>query len=240
MFEVIIMYAFKILALTLLLLTGCARKQSEVKFDQANYAYDNMAVPQLGKRLIFLHGLRLDHNYLVNTPGYRVVIDNLVANGWQVVLFDLPYAKPEMFADGGKTYRAAYQAKLNQAIDWAETNVGHCTVNTIGGESYGGLHALMGAAMDSRFSGYMADIPVTKIEVLKEFDGATAPSFNPLNESITARGFVSFGTNDGVVGSDNIERLVSQLPAVQINRIVGMGHEVHDLSANAQFLFNNF
>lgn len=233
-----------LMSLLVLTLVGCApSEEKEIQFSDQNYAFVNTAVPQVQKRLIFLHGIDGSHRDIITVPGYKALVDSLMNSGWQVIAFDLPKSRPTTFDDGGESYRAKYASKLKQAIQWADTNVGVAHVNVIGGISFGGLHALMGAAIEPAINGYFADVPMTKVEAFSS-RWTHSPAFSPfyqIQRLSSIPGHFDYGDRDQVVGYQHTIELASLIgPSAIIRNNPGMGHSEHDLTHVAQWILSRF
>lgn len=223
---------------------GKAPPNTNITFSDEVFPYTNPSVPQVGKRLIYLHGIGGSHIQMTDTPDYKVVIDILANAGWQVILIDLPIPNSHMFDDEGYSYRDKYAAKLAQTLKWSEENVGHCTVNVIGGASFGGLHSFMGAAINPDINGYFGDVPVTLVETLPA-DFHPAHYFSPFEELATLstkKGYISYGEQDIRTNWHLANALVQVLPANMITSVdyPSMGHDVHDLTPIANWVLSTF
>jgi len=225
-----------------------ADHQEDIVFDDTNYAYVDNTVHQVGKRLIFIHGtIDGDHTMLLESPQYHKIITDLVAAGWQVILFDCPPKTANSFFDGGKAYKEAYIAKLRQALDWAETNVGHVTTNVIGGVSWGGAHALIGAALVPDFNAYFGLLPLTQISWLTELRGISTPSFDPFSlvpQLASKRGYFEYGTADFRVNFTLTMNLISMLQQwqapVSYKAYEGIGHSAPaNIDSLTQWVLSN-
>lgn len=221
---------------------GCSSGRN-VFFSDAVFPFVNKEVHQVGKRLVYLHGIDGTHIDLVNFKEYKTVIDILTDAGWQVITIDIPKVDEHMFDDGGVSYRKKYKAKLIQTIEWSEKNVGHADVNIIGGISWGGLHSLVGAAINDSFVGYFADIPVTIPETLGH-GFKPSPSFNPFNEEnlVNKTGFFDYGELDTATNWKLTVQLINKMnkSMVTYEDFPKMGHEVHDLTKIAEWVLRSF
>jgi pimeloyl-ACP methyl ester carboxylesterase len=204
---------------------------SVLAFASENYAYTNPSVPQVGKRLIMLHGLHGSHTALLAIHGAAQMMTDLADHGWQVVLFELPYTQAAWFLDGGVAYRRAYQAKLEQAMTWADTTLGQVTVTVIGGVSFGGLHALMAPSLHPGVTGYLAVLPVVAVGALTEFAGFSTPAFDPrqdVTRLAAIPGHVEWGTSDTRVDYRLTVELVAQIiqagGQVSVREWAGLAH----------------
>jgi hypothetical protein len=182
----------------------------EVQFSPDIFILRDATIPFSGKRLVYLHGLRGNHNDLLKEPAHGKLATDLVASGWQVVMFDLPFTEGKFFSDGG----AAYRKKIQEAMRDVDARSGVSSVNVIGGISFGGLHAFIGTADGPEFSGYFAILPIIYINSLVEFYGTAVPILNPLADvtHLSNRpGFVVWGSQDERINFRNTEALFNLL-----------------------------
>lgn len=200
----------------LFFIASCYHTQPESKafFSPDNFMYQNPAVPFNGHRLILIHGALYpgaNHdNAMMNVPAYKGLVDSLANRGWQVVEFDLP-SQPiqNQWADSGKAYRNAFLSKVRQAETWASETYGKADYS-VGGISYGGLHALIAAEYLPEFTHYFAVLPVMKIGVLSEFTGREAPEFDATLRYLNLaekRGYLAWNTSDERVGYQHTKNL---------------------------------
>ncbi|HEY5749752.1 MAG TPA: hypothetical protein VIU12_26970 [Chryseolinea sp.] len=194
-------------------------------FADSNFLYTDPQVPFNGKRLIYIHGgVKGESNHLaslMNSPGNINLVDSLNALGWQVLEFDLPNKKvvSDYWSDGGEAYAQAYLSKLNQVVKWSELELGHADDYCIGGVSFGGLHALYGEQHFPIFKKYFALLPVTKLNILKEFAHYdSVPAFDPTREYkklAKAEGFLFWNTSDSRVGFLHTQKMYTDLKNIQ-------------------------
>lgn len=149
------------------------------------------------KRVYLMHGFRSSRHQYDIEP-FKSFVDDLVAQGIEVVTFDTPYAYREYFLmDGGANYRKMYKEQLETIVADVEANYG-VKRSFSGGFSFGGLHAMMAnVLLPNKFEAFFAALPVTDISALKEMKNVNAHQFNPLLEDMSQlTGMVSWGTND--------------------------------------------
>ncbi len=186
---------------SMLLLTSCA-KQADVSptntivFPSDTFLYQQQ--PSVPKRVVMLHGLRGSHSTFFIDP-YVQMYNALIQAGWQIVMFDFPYAEPSFWTDTGFGYEQGFMAKLNQALDQADHELGPVTQTVLLGVSFGGIHALVGASQSNRVTGYVGVVPVVKINWLTEFQGQdTSGMDNQVDPSALATkpGYLIWGEQD--------------------------------------------
>lgn len=165
-----------LLALALLLTLGCGKPPAlptdDMVFAQQTYLYNDPTVAQVPKRIVMIHGLRGVHETFFLDPWVQIY-NAVIAAGWQVVMFDLPYAQRNFWDDSGVEYTHRFMAKLNSALDAADAQFGPVTQTVVLGASFGGVHALVASSLSNRVTGYVGLIPVVKINWLTEFQGET-------------------------------------------------------------------
>lgn len=181
-------------------------------------------------RIFLVHGLRSSEKMFATAP-YVTLKDGLVNSCNQVVTFSLPYAERYFFEDGGIEYRRIYKEFLDFVISDTDQKYGVTSKMIIGGVSFGGLHAMMGATIEPRFTRFFGILPVTRIYALDEFKGLNATEFDPFNEVsalATKDGLLQYGTSDYRVDYRLTVELASNIgQSVQTIERIG---ETHDTS----------
>lgn len=117
-------------------------------------------------------------------------------------MIDLPNLKDtsDYWSDGGLKYRDSYISKLKQVVEVLEFSDQRKYNWYIGGISYVGLHALMGASKLQIFKKYVAILPVVKLNALSEFSKyCNVDYFDPFNELLNlkySKGYISYNISD--------------------------------------------
>lgn len=209
-----------IFALTLITLFSCngSKKENTVNtevmpdFIKSYTVYGAMTATN--RRVILIHGLGgsgVDWNFGV----HKLTTDGLISDGAQVIVFDLPKLKSSAFVDGGLQYRTNYKNFLDWLVEDTNTKFGVAAELILGGVSYGGLHAFMGAAITTHFDKYFASLPVTHLNALIEYSSVSAPYFNPFNEVVT------LSSKPGMVHWGSLDSRVNYLYTVELVNLIG-------------------
>ena len=213
---------------------------SNIVFSPDVYVYQDSSVPFNGKQIILLHGLRGTHNDLFSVPAYDKFINDVLAKGWRVIMFDLPFAESYFFEDGGTAYNQAYVEKLHQTMKYLDEQYHDFDLTVLGGISWGGLHSLIGAEEVHVFKGYFAILPDIKIGALTEFAGMIVPDFTPDKGSLDLqdlRGYIAFNTTDERVHYEDTVDFVNSLEDISALlklRIYDSGG--HTITGNLDYL----
>lgn len=219
-----------IVALIGVLLVSCGKKDRvpDLRFD-TSYTLYSPTVPSNGKRVYLIHGSLKYSRVQWEHPVFKPFVDNLVANGYEVITFDLPHFYSEYFYDGGLNYRAGFQNQLRTIISNVETD--HGVMNSIvGGFSFGGLHAMIAMSdISDIFQAYFAILPVVEMTALTELKGMASTHFNPKHEIAvleTKPGLISWGTLDFRVNYQHSIDLVNLMNPANVTAIeyVGLDH----------------
>lgn len=239
----------KYIVILFLLLGGCGTQPAspDITFSPTNYIVQGTFFN--GKRLFMLHGFEGSHLDITTNASFVAMMNTLTANGWQIVLFDMPMDSRDDWTDGGTAYRDAFVAKMNQAIAWANANYGPAQTQVVGGVSFGGYRALMAQElMPDQFSGYFAIMPLIVLGHLSDFQGLVVPYFDPVFDMpalYNKPAFFIWGTGDERVHYEDTVTFVNGLVAnganVQTQIYPGRGHVVPtDLSDIANWLIATF
>lgn len=155
---------------------------------------------------IYIHGCpkgkHTHRSCLMNNADYKNLVKSLTKSGWKVALIDLPNLKDtsDYWSDGGLKYRDSYISKIKQVVEVLELSDQRKYNWYIGGISYGGLHALMGASKLQIFKKYVAILPVVKLNALSEFSKyCNVDYFDPFNELLNlkySKGYISYNISD--------------------------------------------
>jgi pimeloyl-ACP methyl ester carboxylesterase len=184
-----------------------------------------------GKRAFLIHGLGGHANTFNTSDKLRLLKDGMKDKGYQVVMFTLPdHEVYDLFSDGGERYRAAYTKFLRWIIADTASRHGRASV-TFGGVSFGGLHAMMAAAINPNVDRYFCIKPVTDPAALTEFSAYTVDQFNPLLEIASLRqkrGYILYADDDTRVNGSLTEQLLEDLhdvgASVNFTISYGTGH----------------
>lgn len=181
------------------------------------------------KRIFLFHGLRADRSYWQEPPRDQMIA-RLMANGFQIFAFDLPYARADFFKDGGTTYCSQFLHWFRETRKKIATSFGAAREEIVIGESWGGLHALIAAA-GSDVQGYAALYPVVDISRLQEFWMVRNANCDPVAAaSILANrnGFLSWGTADDRVDFRKTLDLANQIRSFDQSRLSTFAFEGAD------------
>jgi hypothetical protein len=184
-----------------------------------------------GKRVYLYYGLNSGGLSMWSNAPYSTMVANFRADGHSVVLASEaePQVAPCRFTNGGGQYREAFNSAINTMMNTVESTYGAADTNIIGGVSFGGLHAMMGATISGRFAAWFAHVPVVRIDALTEFSSVgDVKKFNPQYEvvGLSAKpGLLTWGTTDARVNYLLTIDLANQLPeTVEKIGYAGMGH----------------
>lgn len=199
---------------------------TEFDLDYATYKADR----PIRKTVYLMAGLHATKEYWDSFN----LIEELNAAGIDVIIFTLPYFEASMMADDGVSYRALYEYRLHRIMKISDDVFGCPYTRTIIGNSFGGLHALMGASLMSKIDSYFAMISCTRIKALWEYSTLEANHFNPFNELATLKlkkGVITWGTTDDRIDWTLEVSLYNQLNALGANitpyPMIGVGHDVN-------------
>jgi predicted esterase len=224
---------YLILALIASLSISCSHTSvAPMVFDNTYNVLKDDSVAFNGKRIYLIHGFR-GNSSSYTRGNLKVLTDYLMANGYQVITFNLPYTERYFFEDGGLAYRNLYKTRLEELRAQVDTDLGPAAKNIIGGFSFGGLHAMMGISITTGlFDSYLAMLPVTRINVLAEMSGINSDQFNPFFEENVLKNFsgkMCWGTADMRVDYRLTITLASDLTGLGANldttEFVGLGHD---------------
>lgn len=181
-----------------------------------------------GKRLYLFHGLNSSASYWESEP-YLSMINAFRSAGCEVIAFNLPTAQTCFYSTGGWQYREDFNAMINTVINTVEASHGAALKSIIGGVSYGGLHAMMGTAINGRFCAWWAHLPVVRVDALTELTGVgNAQGFNPQFEVEALGGkpgMIGWGTADTRVNWALAKDLADKLPnTVTKHEYPGLDH----------------
>lgn len=184
-------------------------------------------------RVFVLHGLGGTADML-NEPAYVQLRDGLLADRWQVVALDLPYAGFNQatqlrvaFADGGASYLAGWRRHFNQVVAWSNRTYGRARVTGVGGISWGGYNALTVACTNKAVSFWFADMPVVNVTRLFEFADMDVPALSL--DSCAPRlarktGYLGYGLLDERVDWRATARLARLVRRARVNVYPELAH----------------
>lgn len=195
--------------------------------------------PQGTRRVLLIHGMTTDHiQWCHDEPSG--LVDHMWREGWQIIMIDLPATKGNswqpLYDLLTPTYRGNFQHTVDTVFAYADTNLHPVTETIVGGISWGGLHALMTAAVEPSVSAYFTFIPVVDIIALHGFENYGLSNFAPANEIpylATKKAFVYWGDADAVVDSNIQTSFVTTLQnypntIVEAHKQAGLGHALND------------
>lgn len=232
-----------IVALFTLILSACGSASDfppDFTLPEFTKSYHVYGAPS-HKRILLTHGIWGDDS--IYNGGDLVALRNgLVAKGYQVITFNCPWFDSRFFADGGKEYRHRYIEFLKWLIKETDSKYGYAYVLDIGGFSFGGLHAFIGASSIPRIHKYLGMVPVSDPHAYTYLFGPySAPHFNAFNEVARLRfktGVIVTSHDDNYLGYQNSANLASMLHARYQDFTGAGGHNVN--AAMVQFILNQF
>lgn len=149
----------------------------------------------------------------------------------QVIVFSQPeHSNLINFSSGGAEWANAYSSYLPTLVREVDKKFGPARINIIGGVSFGGLHALMGAIQHPEiFKAFFALKPVTDWQQLTELRAFPSTSFNPLNQPsrlALMRGYITYDLSDDRVNGSLTQQLLQKLgsPSIFGQQFNGSGH----------------
>jgi hypothetical protein len=200
--------------------TGAKRLQSAVDaakaapgapvFDGAVLVRSPATAPRA--RVFLFPGLRTGQEFWAAQP-YAGFVDDLVHAGHQVVLAALPYAHASFYADGGRVYCDSFRRWLAATMQQLEAAHGKAPRQIAAGVSYGGMHAMIAAAVPG-IHGFAAVSPVTDVGALNEFWWASNEHCGPgavLPQLAAIPGVIVYQDRDRRVRGEFTTALVEQL-----------------------------
>lgn len=180
-----------------------------------------------GKRILLTHGIWGNDNQY-ESGSLKDLRDGLVAHGYQVITFSYPYTEPSILYDAGLAYRNEYLNFLEWVITDTESRFGAATELDIGGYSFGGLHAIIGAA-NLPFNRYLAMLPVTNLtatNLLGDLSDTYFDAFQELPALGGKPGMVVTSHSDQILGYQNAQAFAVQAGADYHDYAPGNGHSV--------------
>lgn len=167
-----------------------------------------------GRRIVFIHGIWGDATQF-DSGWLGLLKTTLVQHGFQVVTFTYPNTGGKIFDDGGGAYREQYREFMKWMLDDLDTKFGVPTELDVAGFSFGGLHAMIAISLfPTRFTKWVAMVPVTNPTVTGLMGPYEAPLFNAFNEVPVLRahpGFIQTSQLDNILGYQNAENLSHQI-----------------------------
>lgn len=149
----------------------------------------------------------------------------------QVIVFSQPAQNQIInFQSGGAEWAKAYSEYLPKLVAEIDKKFGRSRVNIIGGVSFGGLHALMGAIQHPEiFKAFFALKPVTDWQQLIELKAMPSQHFNPLKQPSRLgqmRGYISYDLSDDRVNGALTQQLLQLIgsPSVFGQQFNNSGH----------------
>lgn len=220
------MKTLSILCLLILSACGTEPKKADWVYPEFVKTYKTFGT-FTGKRVLLTHGI-WDTDALYDGGYFGNLKAGLIAKGFQVITFSYPYTDGPIMRDGGKIYREQYVEFLQWLIQDANQRYGVATELDIGGFSFGGLHAMIGAAA-LPFNKYAAIVPVSDPKISGLFGPYEATYFNAFNEvSVlsTKPGFITTAHGDSILGYLPAQNLASQIGCQYHDYMGIVGHNV--------------
>lgn len=230
--------AIALIALMSLSSLGCAVRQEAPPLSfSTDYTYLDATGAPNGKRAYLIHGSLNYSRVQWQHPLFAPFVAGLRAQGFSVVLFDLPAFYREYLDDQGLAYRKGFETQFRTIEGLVSQAEGAPTENIVGGFSFGGLHSMMAQVLaPDLFSAYFAILPVVDMTVLEELQGLNASAFNPALEPTLSghKGLITWGTHDERVNFRLSSKLVMDMnsPLVSAIEYVGLGHTTTPLLIN--------
>ena len=179
---------------------GWTKKQDSFEFQPALHIDDRRAAKA---RVFLFPGMPGTSSQWTEQP-QRELRELLLQNEIEVISLAVPLASPGNFVKG-QAYRDGFSNYVRQTLGKVDHAHGRKGRTIVGGISYGGLHAMMAAALfPSDFTEWFASFPVVKLSALSGYAHlGEVKAFDPAQFSTALgqrRGLLMWGTSDSTVG----------------------------------------
>jgi pimeloyl-ACP methyl ester carboxylesterase len=219
--------------LILFFISGCSNTKftnsMKIEWPHLYRVYEANQSCQYKKRIYMTYGFGSDlSNY--ESGEFKPWLDALNQTCHQVIVFSQPSQSTDNLKDGGLAWSIAYNSYLGKLYDEVNLKYGLVHTNIIGGVSFGGLHALMGAILrPDLFQVFFALKPVTDFQQLGELATIQDVYFNPLKNINSLRylkGYISYDLSDNRVNGSLAQMLLQNIgsPTIYGQQFFNSGH----------------